>query len=81
MVELIYVSGFFSENVEKLQGLQQVAEFGAFFGSTPQQQHQPRRGGWRGIRLFDMLGLCGSRGKWLFGKKWAIGKMFLRVDI
>jgi hypothetical protein len=52
-----------------------------FLGPRRNNSTNQEEGGWRGIRFFDMFGLHGAAGKRLFGKKWAIGEMFLRVDI
>jgi hypothetical protein len=37
MIKLIHVTGSPSEHIKKLQRLHQVAEFGAFLGTTTQQ--------------------------------------------
>jgi hypothetical protein len=52
VIKLIHVAGVLSEHAEKLVGLQQIAEFGAFLWSTPHQQHQPTLRGVWGYHVF-----------------------------
>jgi len=46
VIKLIDVIGFPLEHVKKLERLHQVAEFGAFLGTTTQQQHHKKEGVW-----------------------------------